>query len=317
MYRLLATTMAESGSSQTTTLICQVLSAKPDHKIDETNNLLRSKHFPSSKKVIYLGNVATTLISLLQLPETPVFKNKPKYNEQKWEIITTSGQLEITIISDSYWGFGLFNSSYLNTIILDGPISLRSRIIFDLVSALPHKPWEFKHLSAIRRWMNKNYPNLDEKINQNNWNELMKYSKQRFEEMIEIMSQAITKISRKVKNTISDDETDNDKAAVLLAAAEFDLELAKGALADDNGPAIERAISRIEASLIEADPEIGINQKIDDEDEFGEHKLVISEITVDKETSVTANLETVNEIDSIIPDEEIPLIDLTGVSEQE
>ena len=72
--------MAEGESSQTTTLICQVLSAKPDHKIDETNNLLRSKNFPASKKVIYLGNVATTLISLLQLPETPVFKNKPKYN---------------------------------------------------------------------------------------------------------------------------------------------------------------------------------------------------------------------------------------------
>ncbi len=308
--------MAESGSGQSTTLICQVLNAKPDHKIDETNNLLRSKHFPSSKKVIYLGNVATTLISLLQHPETPEFKNKPNYNEQKWEIVTRDGQLKITIVSDSYWGFGLFNSSYLNTIILDGPINLRSRVIFDLVSSLPHKPWEFKHLSAIRRWMNKNHPKLDEKINQNNWNELVNFSKQKFEEMIEIMSEAISKISQKVKNTNSSDDWDKEKSAVLVAAAEFDLQLAKGALADDNGPAIERAIARIEASLIEADPETGIHKKIN-EDEIFEQKIIISDITMDNEESVVSNLETINEIDSIVSEEDIPLVDLTGISEQE
>ena len=308
--------MAESGSGQSTTLICQVLNAKPDHKIDETNNLLRSKHFPSSKKVIYLGNVATTLISLLQHPETPEFKNKPNYNEQKWEIVTRDGQLKITIVSDSYWGFGLFNSSYLNTIILDGPINLRSRVIFDLVSSLPHKPWEFKHLSAIRRWMNKNHPKLDEKINQNNWNELVNFSKQKLEEMIEIMSEAISKISQKVKNTNSSDDWDKEKSAVLVAAAEFDLQLAKGALADDNGPAIERAIARIEASLIEADPETGIHKKIN-EDEVFEQKIIISDITMDNEESVVSNLETINEIDSIVSEEDIPLVDLTGISEQE
>ena len=308
--------MAERGSGQSTTLICQVLNAKPDHKIDETNNLLRSKHFPSSKKVIYLGNVATTLISLLQHPETPEFKNKPNYNEQKWEIVTRDGQLKITIVSDSYWGFGLFNSSYLNTIILDGPINLRSRVIFDLVSSLPHKPWEFKHLSAIRRWMNKNHPKLDEKINQNNWNELVNFSKQKFEEMIEIMSEAISKISQKVKNTNSSDDWDKEKSAVLVAAAEFDLQLAKGALADDNGPAIERAIARIEASLIEADPETGIHKKIN-EDEVFEQKIIISDITMDNEESVVSNLETINEIDSIVSEEDIPLVDLTGISEQE
>jgi len=308
--------MAESGSGQSTTLICQVLNAKPDHKIDETNNLLRSKHFPSSKKVIYLGNVATTLISLLQHPETPEFKNKPNYNEQKWEIVTRDGQLKITIVSDSYWGFGLFNSSYLNTIILDGPINLRSRVIFDLVSSLPHKPWEFKHLSAVRRWMNKNHPKLDEKINQNNWKELVNFSKQKFEEMIEIMSEAISKISQKVKNTNSSEDWDKEKSAVLVAAAEFDLQLAKGALADDNGPAIERAIARIEASLIEADPETGIHKKIN-EDEVFEQKIIISDITMDNEESVVSNLETINEIDSIVSEEDIPLVDLTGISEQE
>jgi len=309
--------MAEVGLSQNSILICQVLSAKPDHKIDESNNLLRSKHFPASKKVIYLGNVATTLISLLQHPETPVFKDRPNYNEQKWELETSSGQLKITIISDSYWGLGLFNSGYLNTIILDGPISLRSRVIFDLVASLPHKPWEFKHLSAARKWMNKKYPDLDEKINQNNWNELVSYSRTQFEEMIEIMSEAISNSSQKIKNTESSEKWDVDKSAVLLAAAEFDLELAKGALADDNAPAIERAIARIEAGLIEADPDTGIHQKITDNDERVEQKIIISDITIDDKELAVSNLETVNQIRSVVPDNEIPMIDLTVSSEQE
>jgi hypothetical protein len=164
--------------------------------------------------------------------------------------------------------------------------------------------------------MKKNYPNLDEKTNQKNWEELVNYSKQSFVEMVEIMSQAITKVSEKIKNTVYLDESEKDKAGVLLAAAEFDLELAKGALADDNGPAVERAISRIEASLIEADPEIGIGRKDDHDDEIEEHKIVISEIT-EEINPLISNLETINEIDSVIPDEEIPLVDLTGISEQE
>ena len=145
---------------------------------------------------------------------------------------------------------------------------------------------------------------------------MVSFSKQKFEEMIGIMSEAISKISQKVKNINSSDDWDKEKSAVLVAAAEFDLQLAKGALADDNGPAIERAIARIEASLIEADPETGIHKKIN-EDEVFEQKIIISDITMDNEESVVSNLETINEIDSIVSEEDIPLVDLTGISEQE
>ena len=43
---------------------------------------------------------------------------------------------------------------------------------------------------------------------------------------------------------------------------------------------------------------------------------MISEIT-EEINPLISNLETINEIDSVIPDEEIPLVDLTGISEQE
>jgi len=308
--------MAAKEGSQTSILVCQVRSAKAEHKMDTTNFLLRTKHFPSASKIVYLGNVTSTLISLLENPETPIFTVPPSYNEQKWSLETISGQLNIKITSDSYWGLGLFNSGYLNIIILEGPINLRSRIVYDLTSSLPYKPWEFKHLSSARKWIKRKFPEVDEKVNQQNWLELIDYSNQRFKETIQVMKEAIEKVSQKVKHTESTEYWDKEKAGVSLAAAEFDLELAKGALADNNAPAVERAIARIEASLIEANPETGVHENEQKED-LQEQSIVISEITVDNEGSSEVDINSINQIDSVSSKEDIPLIDLTMESEQE
>lgn len=308
--------MAAEDMGQTSILICQVRSAKAEHKMDETNFLLRTKHFPSASKVVYLGNVASTLISLLENPETPMFTVPPSYNEQKWSLETTSGQMKIKITSDSYWGLGLFNSGYLNTIILEGPINLRSRIVYDLTSSLPYKPWEFKHLSSARKWIKRKYPNLDEKTNQNSWLELIDYSNQRFKEIIQVMKDATEKVSQKVKINQSTEYWDKEKAGVSLAAAEFDLELAKGALADNNAPAVERAIARIEASLIEADPETGVHENESLED-VNKERIIISEITIDSQENSEVDIDSINQIDSVPLNEDIPLIDLTFEAEQE
>ena len=308
--------MAAGEGSQTSVLVCQVRSAKAEHKMDETNFLLRSKRFPSASKIIYLGNITSTLISLLENPETPSFTVPPSYNEQKWTLETTSGQLKLTITSDSYWGFGLFNSGYLNTITLEGPINLRSRIIYDLTSALAYKPWEFKHLSSARKWVKKKFPGLDEKKNQHNWLELIDYSNQRFQEIIQVMKEAREKVSQKVKITESTEYWNKEKADVSLAAADFDLELAKGALADNNAPAVERAIARIEASLIEADPETGVHDNEQMED-LEKQRIIISEITMDDEYHPEVNVDSINQINSVSFEEDIPFVDLTIDSEQE
>jgi len=308
--------MAAEDMSQISILVCQVRTAKAEHKMDETNFLLRSKNFPSASKVVYLGNVTSTLISLLENPETPTFTTPPSYNEQKWSLETISGQLKIKITSDSYWGLGLFNSGYLNTITLEGPINLRSRIIYDLTSSLPYKPWEFKHLNSARKWIKRKYPDLDEKKNQNSWLELIDYSNQRFKEIIQVMKEATEKVSKKVKTNRSTEFWNKEKAGVSLAAAEFDLELAKSALADKNAPSVERAIARIEASLIEANPETGVNEDNQIEDTRKE-RIVISEITIDNQEFSEVDIENINQIDSVQLNEEIPLIDLTFDSEQE
>lgn len=308
--------MAAEGQTQSSILVCQVRSAKSEHKMDETNFLLRTKNFPSPSKVVYLGNVTSTLISLLENPETPIFTVPPSYNEQKWTLETTSGQLKVTISSDSYWGFGLFNSGYLNIITLEGPIHLRSRVVYDLTSTLPYKPWEFKHLSSAHKWIKRNLPELDEKKNQHTWSELIDYSNQRFNEIIQVMKSALEKVSRKVKLTDSNEFWNKEKARVSLAAVEFDLELARGALADNNAPAVERAIARIEASLIEADPETGVHDN-EYNDDLQKDSIVISEITIEEKVPVTKDLDSINQIDSVTQNEDIPLIDLTIGSEQE
>ena len=68
MCRLPAITMAESDSTQTTTLICQVLSAKPDHKIDETNNQLDDDD-DTSTKYDFLSRYFAPWVGI---PEDPV-----------------------------------------------------------------------------------------------------------------------------------------------------------------------------------------------------------------------------------------------------
>ena len=107
--------MAGQFSEVKLTLVCQVSKAKANHKVDTSNKLLRGINFPGDGKVVYLGNIAAAIISQLENPETPEFIKMPIYNEQKWQMKTNSGNLKITITSDSYWGFGLFNSCLLYT----------------------------------------------------------------------------------------------------------------------------------------------------------------------------------------------------------
>jgi hypothetical protein len=171
-------------------------------------------------------------------------------------------------------------------------------------------------LSSARKWVKKKFPGLDEKKNQLNWLELIDYSNQRFQEIIQVMKEAREKVSQKVKITESTEYWNKEKADVSLAAADFDLELAKGALADNNAPAVERAIARIEASLIEADPETGVHDNEQMED-LEKQRIIISEITMDDEYHPEVNVDSINQINSVSFEEDIPFVDLTIDSEQE
>ena len=114
--------------------------------------------------------------------------------------------------------------------------------------------------------------------------------------MIHVMTQAVDNIEQKV-NMVNDFQGwSKDKALVNIAAARYDLAIAKEALADRNMPSVERALARIEAALIEANPDHAMNE---DDGEFSIDKS-LQKISFDQDLVIKS-----------VDDESIPLIDLT------
>ena len=147
----------------------QVGQAKANHRVENDTGFLRPKSFALPSKVVYLGDVATHALAYLEHPETPHFSEPPQFNEQKWKFETQSGGLGLTISSVSYWGFGLFNSGYLNRIILKGSPQSYARLLFDLSASLGHRPWEFFPTSAARKYLAKQEGGVSLESNEEAW----------------------------------------------------------------------------------------------------------------------------------------------------
>lgn len=235
----------------TSLLYAQVKKANSDHKVEPESNLLRSKHFHVGKPV-YLGNVAIRLISQLSQPDTPFFVQPPSFNEQVWQLTCKSSSISISVDSSSYWGAGLFNSGYLNRIEITGPLQERARIIFDLVATLSHNPWEFSHLRSARKMLHKESISLEE--NEKSWRNLMQVASSNMEERIVVLAERTNKVDKRVTMNKNKKSFDHKMSNASLQSAIHDLEVARAAHADDNSPAVERALARVEASLINADP---------------------------------------------------------------
>jgi hypothetical protein len=286
--------MAMNG---TTLIFAQVLRASANHKVEHQSHLLRPKRYALPSSTVYLGDVATALITNLPQPETPHFSQPPGFNEQRWVMGTNSGTLSVRITSDSYWGFGLSNSGYLNAIELTGPFDQRMRLLFDLKASVGHNPWEFKHRAAANRWLTKHHPGTTIDDNEAAWRGAMTSARAEFEASIEIMEQRSTLVEKRMKQHKS--EFVGAKATVPFHAAQLDLQVARIALADENAPAIERALARVEASLIEADPTT---------------ELLSSE----HEASAPEGMSLRNDKEAISPSlDDLEIVDLTDHSQEE
>ena len=231
-------------------LVAQVRKASSEHRADPQSGLLRGQNFPKPNKVVYLGDIAKAVLTCLDLPETPRFIEMPEFNEQKWKMITQSGDIEVTIASRPYWFFGLFTSGYLNILEFKGDFSVCSRIIFDIISVLPQPPWEMTHIRSYDSFArNHELPSFDE--NAKNW--------KRFEHHAsEELSEAIEHIQARIKQ--SKDLSLEEKEFI-----EAEISFARKSLMDRNAPAVERALSRIEAMMISAQFENQTNESINPE----------------------------------------------------
>ena len=288
--------MAEYSSNGTVVLIGQVTKAKSNHRVEKSTRLLRNDKFLGNTEVVYLGNLASAIIAALESPDTPEFLELPGYNEQKWRLKTISGPLTVTITSDSYWGLGLVTSGYLNIIELDGPSSVIARLVFDLVASSSWQPWRLKHAKSAKKYLAKTSPNITIESNEKAWLNLVKACKGSTQELIEVMQHAIENVEKKIRAIDELEGWSKSRAEVSIASAKYDLNIAREALQDQNIPSVERAIARIEAALIESNPDNAMNEE--------NHGYVIDE-----------KLASIRFDDDLIvkptEDESIPLLDLT------
>ena len=288
--------MAGYSNNGNVVLIGQVTKAKSNHRVEKSTRLLRNDKFPGNTEVVYLGNLASAIIAALESPDTPEFLELPGYNEQKWRLKTISGPLTVTITSDSYWGLGLLTSGYLNVIELDGPSSVIARLVFDLVASSSWQPWRLKHAKSARKYLSKTRPNITIESNEKAWLNLVKACKQSTQELIQVMQHAIENVDKKIRAIDELEGWSKSKAEVSIASAKYDLNIAREALQDQNIPSVERAVSRIEAALIEANPDNAMNEEN-------------SGLVIDK------NLESIRFDEDLVikpeEDESIPLLDLT------
>ena len=295
--------MEEVIDANASILVAQVRQADASHKIDTTHQLLRGKHFTGPSRVVYLGDVSKALLAQLSQPETPVFDEAPGYNEQRWKLKTTSSSLNIKIHSTAYWGWGLMTSGYLNIITLEGPLDERARLVLDMASSLGQSPWEMAHPNSAEKWLGRHEPTLSLKQNEQIWKALQQAARSNLNEAVERMREHIDTVW-------SEGIDDADEWRTVI---DDDLHMARQALAEDNAPGVERALARMEASLIQikSDPEANYIEAPTD---------VLSDGSDRISDGKTKPVKTVELTQDLSAEDEVPFVDLThlpSVDEEE
>ena len=226
------------------TLFCSAGRASALHGMDEDEMILRPKNHPNAKRKLYLGQTANAIFNKMITSSNVEIHNFSKWDEQSWRMSTSSNGLKIEIESFSYWGFGLFSSGYANKITLSSQKEVGNRLIFDVISSLDFKPWEFKHPKAFQKWLKKYDYNLSLEANRENWREAENSATKEVNLQIDIVRKRCEMFEEKL---------DSGRLAESLTEAYEEVEMASLALEDRNIPATERALSRCEALLINID----------------------------------------------------------------
>ena len=289
--------MDEVLDASASILVAQVRQADASHKIDTTHQLLRGKHFNGPNRVVYLGDVSKALLAQLSQAETPVFDEAPGYNEQRWKLKTTSSSLKIKIHSTAYWGWGLLTSGYLNVITLEGPLNERARLVLDMTSSLGQSPWEMAHPNSAEKWLKRHDPALSLKHNEQIWKALQQAARSNLNEAVERMKEHS-------ETVWSESIDDADEWRTII---DDDLHMARQALAEDNAPGVERALARMEASLIQI--------KSDPEANYIEAPTSVLSDGSDRISDATMKpIKTIELTQTLSAEDDVPFVDLTRLS---
>lgn len=218
-------------------LHAQVRRAKASHRIDDAGRYLRPSTFKGPSSKVYLGDVAETLLRCSVGAETPTFSQLPGFDEQRWIMEYKAGALHVKIQSMPYWGFGLLTSGYRNEVVIRGPVEERARLVHDWVAALQHNPWEFAHRGSAKKALKSVSSSL--KSNEDNWRSHRTRARS-------LLTEAIASLNHHIDRM----ETKGEVESSMIELARLEIDLAQQALAEDNTPAVERALSRGEAVLL-------------------------------------------------------------------
>lgn len=263
-----------------TILWAQVREGQPQMSIDIEGRLRPAGIKGNS--TVYLGDVARAALRSLGPADPPFFESKPGYDEQRCRFSTSSGDVSMVVLSDSYWGFGLVARCFVNQIEITGPLALRARIVHDIAATLGRNPWE---PSWTSRFEKKTRATISE--HRSAWEGLIHYARDE-------MNEEITNLSEKVSALRGGEDIE-----LILNQAEQNLDEARAALADLNAPAVERALARANQALVEADPTTEVRSS---EAAAADSRILTWWDKTEKEEVEASHLL----------DDELPVVDLTG-----
>ena len=263
-----------------TILWAQVREGQPQMSIDIEGRLRPAGIKGNS--TVYLGDVARAALRSLGTADPPFFESKPGYDEQRWRFSTSSGDVSMVVLSDSYWGFGLVARCFVNQIEITGPLALRARIVHDIAATLGRNPWE---PSWTSRFEKKTRATISE--HRSAWEGLIHYARDE-------MNEEITNLSEKVSALRGGEDIE-----LILNQAEQNLDEARAALSDLNAPAVERALARANQALVEADPTTEVRSS---EAAAADSRILTWWDKTEKEEVEASHLL----------DDELPVVDLTG-----
>jgi len=296
-------------NSKESLLHAQVRSGDPEMKID-VDGRLRHANFPGAEGSLYLGDVGDALLRCFGVHEPPRVTEIPGFDQQIWRVVISDVELSVTIESRPYWGFGLFSSCFLNSIHMVGPLNRRARLIFDLCASLGRNPWEAKWTGRFVK--STNIPTGDEK---HTWESLIERGQADLNDSIDAVRSKAHDLEKELPSLaeLAPDGWDGDLALEEIGAALAECDVASDALHDRSAAGVERALSRAESHLIEADPRTEVAAQYSGGD-------VLEEMAAIEADDVDLN-ETILEFEELPDDavrthdaiakEDIPFVDLS------
>ena len=296
-------------NSKESLLHAQVRSGDPEMKID-ADGRLRHANFPGAEGSLYLGDIGDALLRCFGVHEPPRVTEIPGFDQQIWRVVISDVELSVTIESRPYWGFGLFSSCFLNSIHMVGPLNRRARLVFDLCASLGRNPWEAKWMGRFIK-----STNISADVEKYTWESLIERGQADLNDSIDAVRSKAHELEKELPllAELAPDGWEGDLALEEIGAALAECDVASDALHDRSAAGVERALSRAESHLIEADPRTEVAAQYSGGD-------VLEEMAAIEADDIDLN-ETILEFEELPDDavrthdaiakEDIPFVDLS------